>query len=657
MREHRKIMIVKGGVTLKYLAIGNFFSRFKNSTQQACVRFATGFAVVLLASQSSAFEFNLGEWRGYMDTTFTASAAMRVEGNTEFGTAPPTGRTYIFKDPGDVYSTPLSLLTDIGISKGNFGAFARAAYVYDPTILGKDCDTCFRPNSYAHTPGMVFPGTLTPVVDPAYNFAPFESQFHDPALLGGPNPLLYPVDGIDDKAQKLAGNRFNLLDLFVYGGWDLWGHPLNVRVGKQVINWGESNIQGGGIAQMQNPRDLSKATTPGTDVKETLIPQESVYFNFGFTDNISLEAYYTWNWRESTFIGVGTYFSPFDFLGAGYNPDLFVRGIEKSGKSEPENGGQWGINMHFVIPSWNYADLGIYWVRSHAHSPYIGLNENYVPRPDPARPGAMTLAGYQWIYPEDQDTYAISLNGEGPFDTSFAVEFNLKEKFYDTRECRNLFGIGGIGVPDLGGIPVSAIFGFPLAGQGGVGTQGVTPGCDVGASNVYTFLGNLTKSAGTDLFGADKINLVFDMAAVWIPELHFDGGAAAGGRDRVNASATSPTGQSTHIGDPGFFKGVDGLDRPLTEFSWGYTAVMGLEYPNLFWNLTVKPTVIFVHHVEGYTPFQGGAMVENQRTIVSKLTFDYQSQTSVDLQYVTWLGTAGTNASRDNVSITFKYSF
>ncbi len=615
-------------------------SRSAVSSGMKYLRSIAAGTVALAAVGSHAFEFNVGEWRGFVDTTFTASAAMRVEGNSDFGTADPTGRNNLFKDAGDVYSSPLSLLTDIGIRKDNYGFFTRAAYTYDPTIMDEDCSNCFRPNVWPFPAG----GTGSPA----------SSVLHGVPFGGTPVSV---VDGIDDKAQNLAGNRFVLLDLFFHAGWDVGEHPLNVRVGKQVINWGESNIMGGGISQMMNPTDLSKATTPGTDVKETLTPQESVYLNFGFTDNISLEAYYTWNWRESTFIGVGTYFSPFDFLGAGYNPDLFVRGIEKSGKSEPENGGQWGINMHFVIPSWNYADLGIYWVRSHAHSPYIGLNENYVPRPDPARPGAMTLAGYQWIYPEDQDTYAISLNGEGPFDTSFAVEFNLKEKFYDTRECRNLFGIGGIGVPDLGGIPVSAIFGFPLAGQGGVGTQGVTPGCDVGASNVYTFLGNLTKSAGTDLFGADKINLVFDMAAVWIPELHFDGGAAAGGRDRVNASATSPTGQSTHIGDPGFFKGVDGLDRPLTEFSWGYTAVMGLEYPNLFWNLTVKPTVIFVHHVEGYTPFQGGAMVENQRTIVSKLTFDYQSQTSVDLQYVTWLGTAGTNASRDNVSITFKYSF
>lgn len=591
-------------------------------------------ALALTSGAASAVEvkFDDPDIIAFIDTTFTASAAMRVKGQHHFGTADPTGNVNLFRDAGDVYSTPLSLLTDVGISKDGFGVFARFSYIYDYTIRNKDCTNCERPNVWPYPAG----GTGSPAS----------------SVLHRGSPSAQTVDGIADDAQNLAGKKFTLYDLFVFGSWDIDGHPLNARVGKQVISWGESNIQGGGISQMMNPTDLSKATTPGTDVKETLIPQESIYFNFGLNDNISLEAYYTWNWRNSTFIGVGTMFSPFDFLGAGYNPDLFVRGIEKSGDEEP-SGGQWGVNMHFIIPQWNFADLGVYWVRSHAYSPYIGLNENYTPRPDPAEDGnPLTLAGYQWIYGEDQNTYAISLNGEAPFDSSFAMEVNLKENFYDTRECRNLYGVSGVGVPDLGGIPVGALFGFGVTGAGNLGTQGVIPGCDIGASNVYTFLGNLTRSVGTDFLGADKLNMVFDMSAVWMDDLE-----SGDPTDRVNVRPESPTRQSNAVVDPGRYPGVDGLDRPITDFAWGYTAVAGLEYNNLFWNLTVSPTLIFVHNVEGYTPFQGGSLVENQRTIVSKVSFTYLGGTSVDLQYVTWLGTAGTNDDRDNVSIVFKHSF
>ncbi|HCO59630.1 MAG TPA: hypothetical protein DIT58_05500, partial [Porticoccaceae bacterium] len=51
----------------------------------------------------------------------------------------------------------------------------------------------------------------------------------------------------------------------------------SLRVGKQVVNWGESNIMGGGLSTVINPSDLAKTTTPGTEVKERLLPQEMVY--------------------------------------------------------------------------------------------------------------------------------------------------------------------------------------------------------------------------------------------------------------------------------------------------------------------------------------------------------------------------------------------
>ena len=582
----------------------------------AIAKTATAAAVLLASTQAQAFRFEVGEWEGYADTVFSASAAMRVENSSHIGSANPSGSDYIFRDAGDVYSTPVSLLTDFGMSKDGFGFLTRFSYTYDYTIMNKDCTNCTRPNVWPNAIMGLQAGTPTP-------------EF---------------VDGIDDGAQNLAGNKFTLYDAFVYGSWEVFGgHPLNVRVGKQVINWGESNIQGGGISQMMNPTDLSKATTPGTDVKETLIPQETVFLNFGFTDDISLEAYYTWNWRKSTFIGVGTYFSPFDFIGSGYNPDLFARGIEKSGEEEP-SGGQYGVNMHFIIPSWNYADLGIYYVRSHAFNPYIGLNEGYVPHLDPARTdGLNTIDGYQWIYGEDQDTYAISLNGETILDGSFALELNLKTDFYDTRECRNLFGASGVSVTPLApGPTLGQAFGFTTLDYSLNDAQGTIPGCDIGNADVYTLLGNFTRSVGTDFLGADKISTILDVSMVWI-----DGMSDGDATDRINLGNV----------DTGEFDGVDALDRPITDFSWGYTAVLALEYNDVFANVNVSPTLIFVHNVEGYTPFNAGALVENQRTVVAKIGFSYLSSTTLDLQYTTWLGTAGVYEDRDNVSLVFKRSF
>lgn len=529
---------------------------------------------------------------GFIDTTLTASAAMRVKSVNRTGdTVVATGTQTVFPDAGDIYSSPLSALSDIGLQKDNYGFFTRLSYIYDYTIMRQDCSNCERP-----TPGPSVAGIAS----------------------GAPRP-----DGIANDAQDTAGNKFRVLDFFVYGQWNIGEHPLNVRVGKQVINWGESNILGGGISQMQNPVDLGKTTTPGTEVKETLMPQQSVYTSYGLTDSLTVEAYYVYKWYRSVFFPVGTLFNPGDVLGEGYNPDL-IPGVAFGGSDEPADSGQWGIALHKIIESWNDADLGIYWVRSDAFAPYIGYFPNEA---HPLYgPGDTQLGVYKWLYAENQDSYAVSLSGEVPGDLglSFQTEVNYRPEFYDTRQCQNFSGIAGFATRGV----------FPNV---------LVPGCGIKNSDTWTFLGSLTKSFGTQLFGADKMNLVFDVNAEWIENL--DKGDPTDRR------------QPRALNDRGNFGGVDGLDRPITPFSWGYAAVAGLEYNNFFSNINMNPTFVFVHNVEGYQPFQAGAMVEEQRVARVSVLFTYLTRSSLELGYSKWIGSAGLNEDKDNVSAIFKYSF
>ncbi|MBK6961636.1 MAG: DUF1302 family protein [Gammaproteobacteria bacterium] len=290
------------------------------------------------------------------------------------------------------------------------------------------------------------------------------------------------------------------------------------------------------------------------------------------------------------------------------------------------------------------------------------LQANY----DASGPVAFPVIGgvtYQSVYAEDQDTYAVSLTGElGTTGLSYGTEFNLREDFYDTRQCMNNFGLtgvaGALGVLGGGGTPAAALARAGLTPQ--------MPGCEQGNSNQYMWLGNIVSSTGGGPFGADRQSYVFDVALSWIDNMR-DGDPT----DRNNVTpltlAAATAAQAGRAGntiaqagtlvDPGRFKGVDQLDRPLTPFAWGYTAVASFEYNNLFWNLNVKPRFVFAHGVEGYTPFGSGALVENQRTAVAGVTFEYLSSTSLDLAYTTWLGSAGVWDDRDNIAATFKYSF
>lgn len=534
-------------------------SNIKNKGVTKVVKLLLLSAAGVLSSQAMAFqlEFDDPSMKGFIDSTVTVSTAMALT-NTENNTAASSGRQSIWDSSGSFYTAPISILTDIGISKGNTGVFARVGYSYDAVMMDSSnkCTNCSET-----TPA----GTM---------------------------------DGISEEARE-EYNRFRVYDLFAYTNIDLDGHGLSLRAGKQVINWGESNYAGGGITQMINPVDLGKATTPGSEVKERLLPQEMVYANYELTGTTSIEAFYIWNWRKTDFIPVGAFFSPFDFQGEGDNAPLGGRVHVSS--DNPDRGGQYGISMHTILEDFDEMDLGFYYTKTHAHLPYMQAFGN---------------GTYREVYAEGQDTYAISLNGEvGSTGISFQNELNYKPDFFDTRLCTNSHGLanGGINVfPDT----------TPLAG------------CGIEAADVTTLLGAFTYVGGKAPFGADKQAYIFDYAAIWIDGL-------SGGPIPSRPGAD----------------GVDQLDRPINDFAFNYTMVASYTYNNLFWDLNVNPVFVFRHDVEGKMPFNNSAITEKQRIVKVGVTFDYQSTMSLNIAATKWISNEGTWGDRDNVAATFKYSF
>src|SRR5690606_21313338 len=99
-----------------------------------------------------------------------------------------------------------------------------------------------------------------------------------------------------------------LLDAYLSGDWDVAEHPVTGRVGRQVLNWGESTFYRGGINTI-NPVDASRFHLPGSELKAVLVPVEALSFNLGLTDNLSMESYYAWKWKETRLDAVGTYFA------------------------------------------------------------------------------------------------------------------------------------------------------------------------------------------------------------------------------------------------------------------------------------------------------------------------------------------------------------
>ena len=142
-------------------------------------------------------------------------------------------------DNGDLQGATLKLTSDITASKGNVRLFARVNGFYDAVMDD--------PNSYART------------------------------------------DLTSDGRRRVVA-ALDVLDLYANFDTDFLGNPMQIRVGKQVINWGESTFILGGNSAF-NPIDVAAIVKPGAEIKEALLPVEAIYGSIALPNDITVEAY------------------------------------------------------------------------------------------------------------------------------------------------------------------------------------------------------------------------------------------------------------------------------------------------------------------------------------------------------------------------------
>jgi hypothetical protein len=198
---------------------------------------------------------------------------------------------------------------------------------------------------------------------------------------------------ISDSAKKLAGSYVRLLDAFVWGKWDLGTHPLELRLGKQVVSWGESTFIQGGVNTL-NPFDVSALRAPGSELKEGFLPQNLLFASLGITENLTFEGVYMLEWNPTEPEPVGTYFSSNDFaprggdrvllgfgafsdqgvdftpLGGSLIPDF--QNVPRAPNKDAKDSGQYGAALRWFAPKFlNGTEFGLYFINYHSRLPLI----------------------------------------------------------------------------------------------------------------------------------------------------------------------------------------------------------------------------------------------------------------------------------------------
>ncbi len=233
---------------------------------------------------------------------------------------------------------------------------------------------------------------------------------------------------LSDDAMERVGSRAEIRDAFVWYRFDLGARPGEVRVGRQVINWGESTFIQGGINAI-NPVDVSALRVPGAELRDALLPVGAVLLSVKPSDNTSIEAYYQFDWEETKIDPVGSYFSTTDLAGAGAEkvmlgfgsaPDSIPVGfnipgnpvgvaVPRGADREAGDSGQYGAAFRLFAPGLGGTEFGLYYLNYNSRLPVImartGTAAGVLSRGNYA-----ATAQYFLEYPEDITLYGLSFN-------------------------------------------------------------------------------------------------------------------------------------------------------------------------------------------------------------------------------------------------------
>ena len=197
-------------------------------------------------------------------------------------------------------------------------------------------------------------------------------------------------------ADQLIGTNFDLLDAYInfYAPIPFTDSEIGVKIGKQVLNWGESTVLVPNSINTISPPNLPRLRLVGSDLKEVFEPVPLAVFNFPVLDLFTVEAFYQWQWKPVVVDPVGSYFSTSDIAGGGEyamlsfgkapeDPDSLStpagltgllssasRTVNRLADRTPKDGGEYGISARLFLDDFmNGTELAFYHVNYHSRFP------------------------------------------------------------------------------------------------------------------------------------------------------------------------------------------------------------------------------------------------------------------------------------------------
>lgn len=589
--------------------------------------FAAFPSIALLANSNVyAYDFNLGEVEGQITSQLSVG--------TNIATADPDKR-FIFTSSGgsgtsrtgddgrlnfkkgDVFSTVFKGLHDLELKYRDSGLFVRGKYWYDFEL--KDGHQDF-----------------------------------------------YDIDDAGRKPLQKASGAY-LLDAFVYQNYNVKDNPGSVRLGRQVVSWGESVFIPNSINTI-NPVDVASLRRPGSEVKEALLPVEMLYISQGISDSLGVELFYQLKFRPTSVENCGTFFAvdptatgcvdrlvingpdlpqgdPDLANGWLANPALANYSVRTQKDKEARDGGQFGVALRYQAESLNNTEFGFYAINYHSRSPI----QSYVAGPGlTGRPGVVGIngvsgpSGYFFEYPEDIRLYGVSfqtnvsdwsLGGELSYRPNMPLQISTADL---GRTATAIFGDSTH--RNLGNLPVNSYI--------------------QGYERKEFWQAQVSAVKFFDqVLGASRMTVIGEVGANYIGGISNKDDTTQFGRDSTFGQSPNAAGRCATQGPPAASPKADSwctTDGFYSDISWGYRVRTSLDYNNVFAGINLTPSVAFSHDVSGYSV----NFTENAKAISVGLTAEYLAKYSVGVNYTDYFdGKFNNLVDRDFLSVNAAVNF
>ncbi len=588
-----------------------------------------------ISGSALAYDGTVGGFQISIDTTLSSSVDVRaspidqnfvgVANGGKFVLANNDNGTLNYKNNTPVAATQ-RITTEVQIKREDYGFFIRATGFYDPITDSESTDFQKLPRA----------------------------------------------------AVRDVGADLRLLDAYAFARPDILGHPVDVRVGAQALNWGESTFIGGGINSI-TPVDVTALRTPGSELRNAFLPIPVVDVKTEVVPDLTVEAYWQPVWTRDRLEPDGSFFGTNDSLLDGGTwgnlrndfpdnmksiygislpaGDIFGASLSRSTDRHPTGLDEFGIALRKTFTSLGDTEIGLYFENYDSRTPF-GSD----------RTGAYNISGLGGVLAELPPQLGALLSGQKfyaskTYNSTASFFADYPKDIHLVGLSWNFTGPDGIAVQgelssrinqpiQLSASDLALAVDLPAIKQ----TAALSPALLVALNNalhhdpVVALVGD-PESFNSTIDGWKRYPVIQAQTTLTklfpaIPSLYINQIAVVGEiggdfvanfpRERGIFDAQYTTDVNSAFNETATVDGNTLLSHKglPSQFSAAYTIATIIDVPNLLpYAIDMKPTISVQHDFVGTSPVGVNTFVQNSAAASIGVTFNYLQAWSLGVQY------------------------